>query len=72
MLGLTPGLSSRETSSSSDHGWFNLKYPNRPFVSYGVGRGGEGHGYDEYATVDGLIDTTKVYALFLMDLLGTA
>ncbi len=72
VLGFTPGISTRETSGSSDHGWFNLKYPNRAFVSYGVARGSDGHSYDEYATVDGLIDTTKVYALFLMDLLGTA
>jgi acetylornithine deacetylase/succinyl-diaminopimelate desuccinylase-like protein len=30
------------------------------------------HTYNEYVTVDGLIDNTKIYALFLMDLLGTA
>jgi acetylornithine deacetylase/succinyl-diaminopimelate desuccinylase-like protein len=59
------------SGGSSDHAWYNMKYPNRPFVSYGYSRGGNGHSYDEYVTIDGLIDNTKIYALFLMKLLGT-
>jgi acetylornithine deacetylase/succinyl-diaminopimelate desuccinylase-like protein len=72
VLGFVPIVAKEAASGSSDHGWFNLKYPDRPFVSYGVSRGGNVHSYDEYATVDGLLDTTRVYALFLMDLLGVA
>lgn len=72
ILGFVPVIAKEGASGSSDHGWFNLKYPDRPFVSYGISRGGNVHSYDEYATVDGLLDTTKVYALFLMDLLGVA
>lgn len=72
VLGFVPTIAKEGASGSSDHGWFNLKYPDRPFVSYGISRGGNVHSYDEYATVDGLLDTTRVYALFLMDLLGVA
>ena len=70
VLGFTPSIASGPTGGSSDHGWFNLKYPDRPFVSYGVSRGGNVHTYDEYVTIDGLIDNTKIYALLMMDLLG--
>lgn len=72
VLGFTPTIATGPTGGSSDHGWFNLKYPDRPFVSYGIGRGGNAHTYDEYVTIDGLIDSTKVYALLMMDLLGVA
>ena len=70
VLGFSPTVSPKANTGSSDHGWFNLAYPDRPFLSYGISRGGGVHSYDEFATIDGLIDTTKVYALFLMDLLG--
>ena len=72
VLGFTPTIDPKANTGSSDHGWFHLAYPDRPFLSYGISRGGGVHSYDEFATIDGLIDTTKVYALFLMDLLGIA
>lgn len=72
VLEFKPEISNTVGGGSSDHAWFNLKYPNRSFVSYGCSRGGNGHTYDEYVTVNGLIDNTKIYALFLMDLLGVA
>jgi acetylornithine deacetylase/succinyl-diaminopimelate desuccinylase-like protein len=72
VLGFIPTIGTGPTGGSSDHGWFKLKYPDRPFVSYGLGRGGNSHTYDEYVTIDGLIDNTKVYALLMMDLLGVA
>ncbi len=70
--GFIPTIGTGPTGASSDHGWFNLKYPDRPFVGYGISHGGNIHTYDEYATIDGLIDNTKVYALLFMDLLGVA
>lgn len=72
VLDFTPEINKTVGGGSSDNAWFNMKYPDRAFVSYGYGRGGNAHTYDEYVTVDGLIDNTKIYALFLMDLLGTA
>jgi acetylornithine deacetylase/succinyl-diaminopimelate desuccinylase family protein len=72
VLEFTPEISNIVGGGSSDHAWFNLKYPDRPFVSYGCSGGGKGHTYDEYITIDGLIDNTKIYALFFMDLLGIA
>jgi len=72
VLGFAPTLNPRVNTGSSDHGWFHLAYPDRPFLSYGVSRGSDSHSYDEFVTIDGLIDTTKVYALFLMDLLEVA
>ncbi len=70
VLGFTPPIGTGPTGSSSDHGWFKLKYPDRPFAAYAIGRGDNIHTYDEYATISGLIDTTKIYALLMMDLLG--
>ena len=72
VLGFTPKIDDKVMTGSSDHGWFTLAYPERAFVAYGISRGAGVHAYDEFATTDGLIDTTKVYALFLMDLLGVA
>lgn len=72
VLGFTPTINTGPTGGSSDHGWFNSKYPDRPFAGYGVSRGGNTHSYDEYVTIDGLIDSTKVYAFLMMDLLGVA
>jgi acetylornithine deacetylase/succinyl-diaminopimelate desuccinylase family protein len=72
VLNFTPKISKTVGGGSSDNAWFNMKYPDRPFVSYGCSRGGNSHTYDEYVTIDGLIDNTKIYALFLMELLGTA
>lgn len=72
VLGEAPTASKGPTGGSSDHGWWLAKYPDRPFVSYGCARGGNTHTYDEYATIDGLIDNTKIYALLMMDLLGVA
>lgn len=72
ILNLTPSIGKGPTGASSDHGWYTLKYPNRATASYGISRGGNSHTYDEYVTIDGLIDTTKVYALLMMDLLGVA
>jgi len=72
VLGVTPTISKGPTGGSSDHGWWLLKYPERAFVSYGCSRGGPSHSYNEYVTIDGLIDNTKIYALLMMDLLGIA
>jgi len=72
VLGYTPPIGKGPFGHSSDHGWFNLRYPDRPFASYAVGRGGNSHTYDEYITIDGLLDTTKIYALSMMGLLGTS
>lgn len=72
VLGSEPTIGKGPTGHSSDHGWFKLKYPDRPFASFAIGRGGDSHTYNEYVTVDGLIDTTKAYALIMMDLLGVA
>ena len=72
VLGFTPEVNDTVGGGSSDNAWYNMKYPDRAFVSYGCGGGGNVHTYNEHVTVDGLIDNTKVYALFLMDLLGTA
>jgi acetylornithine deacetylase len=71
--GWTPTIPTvQEGGGSSDHGWFKLKYPDRPHVSFGMANGSAAHGYDEYATIDGLIDNSKVYAIVFMDLLGVA
>jgi len=72
VLGFIPPINTGPTGSSSDHGWFKLRYPERPFAAYAIGRGGNLHTYNEYVTIDGLIDTTKIYALLMMDLLGVA
>ena len=71
VLGVRPEVSPTLGGGSSDHGWFKKQYPDRPFASYGLSRGGNVHSYDEYATTDGLIDNTKIYALMFMELLGT-
>jgi acetylornithine deacetylase/succinyl-diaminopimelate desuccinylase-like protein len=65
-----PGIGKGPTGASSDNGWYASKYPERATASYGISRGGNSHTYDEYITVDGLIDSTKVYALTMIDLLG--
>jgi succinyl-diaminopimelate desuccinylase len=70
VLGFTPEIGKAVGGGSSDNAWYNLRYPDRSFVSYGCSRGGNSHSYDEYVTIDGLIDNTKIYALFLMELLG--
>ena len=70
VLHFTPTIGKGPTGSSSDNGWYASKYPGRSTASYGVSRGGNSHTYDEYITVDGLIDSTKIYALTMMDLLG--
>jgi succinyl-diaminopimelate desuccinylase len=55
-------------SHSSDHGWFVDRF-RKPFASYGIG--GEGiHGSNERIKVKDLLDTTKVYALSMMYILG--
>lgn len=72
VLGSKPTIGKGPTGHSSDHGWFKMRYPDRPFASYAVGRGADSHTYNEYVTIDGLIDTTKIYALTFMDLLGIA
>jgi acetylornithine deacetylase/succinyl-diaminopimelate desuccinylase-like protein len=71
VLEVRPDVSPTLGGGSSDHGWFKKQYPDRPFASYGLSRGGNVHTYDEYATVSGLIDNTKIYALLFMELLGT-
>jgi acetylornithine deacetylase/succinyl-diaminopimelate desuccinylase-like protein len=71
VLKVRPNVSPTLGGGSSDHGWFKKQYPDRPFASYGVSRGGNVHSYNEYATTDGLIDNTKIYALLFMELLGT-
>lgn len=71
VLGFKPEVSDTVGGGSSDWGWYRWKYPERPVASYGCSRGSLAHGYNEYATVDGLLDTTKIYALLLMELLGT-
>ena len=71
VLHFTPEIGKGPTGASSDNGWYASKYPERATASYGASRGGNSHTYDEYITVDGLIDSTKVYALTMMDLLGT-
>jgi succinyl-diaminopimelate desuccinylase len=56
-------------SHSSDHGWWTSRY-HKPFASYGIGGSG-GHMANEFAGVEDVIKTTKVYALLMLDLLGT-
>lgn len=71
ILGFTPTIG-KVATGSNDCSWFTTSYPDRAVISFGASRGGNSHSYEEFVTSDGLIDTTKVYALFLMDLLGTA
>ena len=55
-------------SHSSDHGWFANKH-HKPLASYGVG--GEGtHMVNERVKTEDLLTTTKVYALFMTEMLG--
>jgi acetylornithine deacetylase/succinyl-diaminopimelate desuccinylase family protein len=70
ILGTRPIVSDMVGGGSSDWGWYMKKYPNRPVVSYGCSRGGPSHGYNEYATISGLLDNTKIYALLFMELLS--
>ena len=56
-------------SHSSDHGWFVSKH-HKPVASYGVGGVGS-HMADEHVGVEDVIKTTKLYALLMLDLLGT-
>ncbi len=56
-------------SHSSDHGWFVARH-GKPFASYGVGGTGV-HSANERIDVEDVILTTKVYALTMLDLLGT-
>lgn len=56
-------------SHSSDHGWFVSKH-HKPVASYGIGGVG-GHMADERIKVEDIILTTKVYALLMLDFLGT-
>jgi len=56
-------------SHSSDHGWFVSKH-HKPVASYGIGGVG-GHSANERIKLDNVILTTKVYALIMLDLLGT-
>ncbi len=72
VLGFKPEVSDSVGGGSSDWGWYSHEYPDRPVASYGCSRGSLAHGYNEYATIDGLMDTTKIYALLLMELLGSA
>lgn len=56
-------------SHSSDHGWFVDRH-GKPYASYGVG--GEGiHSANERIKVEDVIRTTKVYALSMINILGT-
>ena len=55
-------------SHSSDHGWFVARH-GKPFASYGIGGVGT-HSADERIEVEDVIQTTKVYALAMLDLLG--
>ncbi|MFP3951761.1 MAG: M20 family metallopeptidase [Candidatus Bathyarchaeia archaeon] len=56
-------------SHSSDHGWFVAKH-GKPYASYGVG--GEGiHSANERIKLEDVIYTTKVYALSMINILGT-
>lgn len=70
LLGFTPTISDTVSGGSSDWGWYRWKYPERPVASYGCSRGSGTHGYNENIEVDGLLDTTKIFALLFMDLLG--
>ncbi len=72
VLGVKPTVNPGPTGGSSDHGWWIAKYPNRAFCSYGCSRGSGSHTYDEYISIDALIENTKIYALLMMDLLGVA
>jgi acetylornithine deacetylase/succinyl-diaminopimelate desuccinylase family protein len=56
-------------SHSSDHGWFVNKH-GKPFASYGYG--GEGtHSANERVKVEDVITTTKIYALSILNIMGT-
>lgn len=56
-------------SHSSDHGWFVARH-GKPFASYGIG--GEGvHSANERIQIEDVIKTTKVYALSMINILGT-
>lgn len=56
-------------SHSSDHGWFVRRH-GKPFASYGIG--GEGvHSANERIKVEDVIATTKVYALSMLNILGS-
>ncbi len=56
-------------SHSSDHGWFVARH-GKPFASYGIGGTGV-HSANERINVEEVILTTKVYALTMLDLLGS-
>lgn len=56
-------------SHSSDHGFWSSKY-HKPFAGYGIS-GTISHASNERAKVEDVIKTTKVYALLMLDLLGT-
>jgi acetylornithine deacetylase/succinyl-diaminopimelate desuccinylase len=72
IIGMKPTISDTVGGGSSDWGWYRWKYPERPVASYGCSLGGPSHGYDEYATISGLINNTKIYAIMFMDLLKVA
>jgi acetylornithine deacetylase/succinyl-diaminopimelate desuccinylase-like protein len=56
-------------SHSSDHGWFVARH-GKPFASYGLG--GEGtHSANERIRAEDVIKTTKIYALAMVNILGT-
>ncbi|MDQ1280633.1 MAG: putative succinyl-diaminopimelate desuccinylase [Thermoproteota archaeon] len=56
-------------SHSSDHGFWSSKY-HKPFAGYGIS-GSISHASNERTKVEDVIKTTKVYALLMLDLLGT-
>jgi acetylornithine deacetylase/succinyl-diaminopimelate desuccinylase-like protein len=67
VIGLTPKPVGG--SHSSDHGWFVARH-KKPFASYG--HGGEGtHSANERVRVEDVITTTKIYALSILNIMGT-
>jgi acetylornithine deacetylase/succinyl-diaminopimelate desuccinylase family protein len=70
ILGVKPSIADEVGGGSSDWGWYSWRYPERPVASYGCANGSYAHGYNEYITIDGLINNTKIYALLFTDLLG--
>jgi acetylornithine deacetylase/succinyl-diaminopimelate desuccinylase family protein len=67
VMGFTPEVGAIE--GSSDHGWFN-KIIKKPVAAYGIAFGVNAHGPDEALRITDLVNTTKVYALMMINLLG--
>ena len=66
VMGFTPLVGS--LNGSCDHGWFN-KMIKKPIATYGIAEGVNAHSPNEALRIKDLINTTKVYALAMVNLL---